>query len=93
MTTTTRLSAQQKAVLQALIQQSPLPTTILRDVRAREGEVRPGSPFDGTYRIGPPVGAVLRRLEQRGFVTGEGGPSCKDWSITDAGLEAMGWTR
>ena len=89
-----RLSAQQRAVLLALIEQSPLPTTILRDVRVRYGDTFPDySRPDATYAIGEPVGAVLRRLEKRGLVTGERERDCKDWWISEAGLEAMGWSR
>lgn len=86
-----RLSAQQRAVLLALIEQSPCPTTILRDVRSdyfyADGRLA------GRQKIGEPVYAVLRRLERRGLVTGEGGRDCKDWRISDRGLEVMGWTK
>lgn len=80
-----RLSAQQAEVLRALRQQSPMPTTILRDVRAPygHGERQRWAP------IGEPVGAVLRRLEKRGLVTGEMDRDCKDWWISDLGLEAI----
>jgi len=82
------LTAQQKAVLEALAEQSPLPTTILYDVRVPW----PGDPRnpDRTYAIQDPVGAVLRRMEKRGLVTGERDRKCVDWWITDAGLEAIG---
>lgn len=88
------LSAQQRAVLLALIEQSPCPTTILRDVRVRYEDGHPWATWrhGETYAIGEPVGAVLRRLERRGLVTGERGRDCKDWRITDRGLEVMGWT-
>jgi hypothetical protein len=77
-----QLSVQQRAVLEALKLESPLPTTILYDV--------PATVWGRTYRIGERVGAVLRRLEKRGLVTGEmvGGRS-KEWWISDDGLEAL----
>jgi hypothetical protein len=88
------LTAQQRAVLLALIEQSPMPTTILRDVRVREGDMYAWSARpERTYAIGEPVGAVLRRLEKRGLVTGETGSTCKDWWISDLGLEVMGFSR
>jgi hypothetical protein len=82
----TRVSAQQREVLIALRVQSPLPTTILRDVRAPYGYAEQ----QRWMKIGEPVGAVLRRLEKRGLVTGESGRDCKDWWITDDGLAAIG---
>lgn len=90
-----RLSAQQRAVLLALIEQSPCPTTILRDVRVRYEDAHPSATWHHgkTYPIGEPAYAVLRRLEKRGLVTGEGGSDCKDWWISDRGLEVMGWSR
>lgn len=92
---TARLSAQQRAVLLALIEQSPLPTTILRDVRVSYDEAHPWAYWKAgqSYAIGEPVGAVLRRLEKRGLVTGEMDRDCKDWWISEAGLDAMGWSR
>jgi hypothetical protein len=78
-----RLTDQQVAVLEALRQQSPTPTTILRDVQAPYGYQR------RLMRIGEPVGNVLRRLEKRGLVTGEMDSQCKDWWISDAGLAAL----
>jgi hypothetical protein len=89
-----RLTAQQRAVLLALIEESPKPTTILRDVRVREGDMYPWTPCpDRHWRIGEPVGAVLRRLEKRGLVTSDVGSDCKHWWISEAGLVAMGWAR
>lgn len=88
-----RLSAQQRAVLLALHEQSPLPTTILRDVRVLYKDAHPYATWmspAASYAIGEPVGAVLRRLENRGLVTGEMGSDCKDWWISEAGLEALG---
>jgi hypothetical protein len=82
-----RLSRQQIAVLEALREQSPTPTTILRDVRSEYFYANGRSA--GSWKIGEPVGAVLRRLEKRGLVTGEMGSDCKDWWISDAGLEAL----
>lgn len=84
----TRLSTQQRAVLEALREQSPLPTTILRDVRSEWFFT--GGRSAGFFTIGEPVYAVLRRLEKRGLVTGETGSDCKDWWISDAGLAALG---
>ena len=78
-----RLTNQQRYVLDALREQSPMPTTILGDVRAPYG-------YDQRMmRIGEPVGNVLRRLEKRGLVTAERGRDCNDWSITDDGLAAI----
>jgi hypothetical protein len=80
-----RLTGQQRAVLLALRVQSPCPTVILRDVRAPYGS------GEGLrwYRVGEPVGSVLRRLEKRGLVSGESGRDCKDWWISDAGVAAL----
>jgi hypothetical protein len=87
---TCRLSDQQRMVLAALVSEGgPTPTTILRDVQAPYGY----KDNQRWMKIGEPVGAVLRRLETRGLVTGERGRDCKDWQITDDGLEAMGWSR
>jgi len=82
---TRRLSAQQREVLRALRLQSPMPTTILRDVKAPYGYTE----NQRWMKIGEPVGAVLRRLEKRGFVTGEASRDCKDWWISDAGIAAL----
>lgn len=87
-----RLTAQQRAVLRALREQSPLPTTILRDVRVLRRDAFPSmyrTDDPRSYAIGEPVASVLRRLERRGLVTGEMGSECKDWWISDAGLEAI----
>jgi DNA-binding MarR family transcriptional regulator len=83
------LSSQQRAVLAALLDKSPLPTTVLRDVRA-DYSVPAGTQ---SCRIGEPVGAVLRRLEKRGLVVSARGRDCKDWWISDLGIRAMGFTR
>jgi hypothetical protein len=91
-----RLTAQQRAVLEALRQQSPCPTTILRDVRVRIADAFPDyarAKSDRSFRIGEPVGSILRRLEKRGLVTAEMGSDCKDWWITDDGLTAIGYSR
>lgn len=82
-----RLSSQQRAVLTALREQSPLPTTILRDVRAPY--FYGGGTFAGRMKIGEPVYAVLRRLEKRGLVTGEMDTGCKNWWISDDGLAVL----
>lgn len=79
------ISVQQRAVLSALHEESPLPTTVLRDVRA---------PYDlggreRTYRIGEPVGAVLRRLERRGLVFSERGRDCNEWWISEDGISLI----
>lgn len=74
----------------------PVPTTILRDVRVRYADAFPWHEYARTnrsYPIGEPVGSVLRRLEKRGLVTGEMGSDCKEWWITDDGLELIGWSR
>lgn len=74
-----RPSGQQEAVLQALIDRGPQRANDLRDVHR--------------------AGDVLRRLRDRGLVSserdrpyGEPGRAITHWSITDAGLEAMGWS-
>lgn len=82
-----RLHAQQRAVLQALIERSPQSTKEL------------GRVHDGYGLIRDP-GRVARRLRGRGLVSsetvhpyGEPGRAVMYWSITDTGLQAMGWTR
>jgi Fe2+ or Zn2+ uptake regulation protein len=90
-----RLSAQQSAVLLALIKQSRVPTTILRGVRVRYEDAFPHATWKAgqTFVIGEPVYSVLRRLEKRGLVSSERGSAGLEWGITDEGLAVMGWTR
>lgn len=84
------MTAQQRAVLRALAESRvPMPTSILRDVRVREGDMYPQSLTpDFTYAIGEPVAAVLRRLAKHGLVTGEKRRE-NEWTITNEGREAL----
>lgn len=90
-----RLSAQQRAVLVALTMCSVAPSTAtLRNVRVRYGDAFPNyhNP-DKLYAIGEPVGAVLRRLKRRGLVEEIKPVGPVRWRITDEGCAAIGFSR
>lgn len=88
-----RLSAQQQAVLLTLTRYPSLPTVALRDVTYEHRS--PWGDSTITAVTGKAVGNVLTRLRKRGFVESflNGLDERPEWRVTDAGLEAIGYTR